>query len=118
MVPKRHRAAFSECRLSRWSWSGSWRRGYRVHPIRRSRWRWVSAWRWPPRGMSYRSRRLRANVAILPPNDQFEARPGGIDRTHLHVDQSHRQADVADHVLTDVGRNLGGFLRPADPDHP
>src|SRR6476659_4836562 len=61
---------------------------------------------------------LSVNVAILPPNDQFQARPGRIDRAHLHIDQAHRKADVSDHVLRYVGRNLRYLLRPADPDHP
>ena len=47
---------------------------------------------------------------------QLQARPGLVDRANLHVDEAHRQADLADRVLGDVGRNLRGFLRPADPD--
>src|SRR5689334_3150087 len=42
---------------------------------------------------------LSANVAILPPNDQFQAGPGLVDRADLHVDELHRQRHVPDRVL-------------------
>src|SRR4051794_27822505 len=49
---------------------------------------------------------------------QLQPRPDVVDRTDLHVDQMHRQRNLADDVLGDVGRHFRGALGPADPDEP
>jgi hypothetical protein len=46
---------------------------------------------------------------------QLQSRPYVVDRTDLHVDEMHRQRNVADDVLGDVGWNFGRFLGPTDP---
>src|SRR5436189_3190617 len=48
-------------------------------------------------------------------NHQLEPRPGLVDGAYLHVDELHRQGNLADHVFSDVRRDLRRFLRPREP---
>ena len=82
----------------------------RCRACRRSAWRWRSASRSSGRSSAF------PPSAMFLPYHQLQSRPYVVDRTDLHVDEMHRQRDVADHILGDVGRDFGRFLRPADPD--
>src|SRR3954453_16391865 len=44
--------------------------------------------------------------AMLSSDHQFQSRPYVVDRADLHVDQMHGQRKVADHLLSDVDRDL------------
>ena len=48
--------------------------------------------------------------------DEAQAGPGLVDRADLVVDQPGREAELADHVLGQVGGDARGALRPRDPE--
>ena len=55
-------------------------------------------------------------AAVAAPHHQPQARPGGVDRADLVVDEPGRQADLADDVLGEVGGDPGGALGPRHPE--
>src|SRR6185503_12138860 len=57
---------------------------------------------------------MRRPVAQTP--YEAQARPCGIDRADLVVDESLGQADLAYEVLVEVGGHAGAALRPRDPE--
>ncbi len=66
--------------------------------------------------LSAEAERLLAPSAVPAPDDQPPARPGGVDRADLVVDETRRHADLADDVLRDIGGDAGGALGPRDPE--
>jgi hypothetical protein len=60
---------------------------------------------------------LRASAPPVAEADhQPQAGPGLVDGADLVVDQPGRDADVADHILREVGAHPGGPLRPGRPE--
>src|SRR3954452_13159375 len=53
--------------------------------------------------------------AVPEPYDEPQAAPHLVDRRHLVVHEHVGQREVAHDVLVQVGRHLGGLLRPGDP---
>src|ERR1700679_3129870 len=58
----------------------------------------------------------------LPPlalaDDQLEAGPNLADGADLDVHEPHREGNVSNRILGDVGLDLRGLLGPRDPDEP
>lgn len=55
-------------------------------------------------------------LAQFLPNDQLEPGPYVGDGADLDVDQAVGKGDVPDGVFRNIGRHLGGFLGPRNPD--
>ena len=57
----------------------------------------------------------RSARAVRQAVDEPQPRPGGVDRTHLVVDQPHPQAQLANGPVGEIGLHAGTALRPRDP---
>src|SRR5262245_446335 len=58
-----------------------------------------------------------SRLSLLKGNDQLQAGPCVVDGADLDVDEPERQRGGANHILGDVGRDAGRFLRPRHPHH-
>src|SRR3954468_6256248 len=58
----------------------------------------------------------RAMSAVLETADEFQSGPGLVDGAHLDVDQTFGESNSPDHILGQVRRDAGSFLRPRYPE--